>query len=313
MRASRRGPLTAIVVGVVALAVLCAAPLAAARTDNRSKPVVFVHGLELGGDSNCDDWNPVTSAFRDWGHTGEFMRVRYYDGDTNCDHNISHHGDHSKHYASGHQNGSHTTETNIRHLAYHLAWTIRAHWSIDDRAVDVVAHSMGGLMIRYAAAQADRGHEDFPANFDVEDAVTMGTPHGGHRSGFADLCNNLQCDQMSAGSEFLKWLEDYAWNPQPDAGTDWSTFGSDDDNQVAADRAAATADDRNPTHQYMGSCHKVWYTGANDIEHGDFRKDNSSSTTANVYRRNCPDDFVYDSSSHWPIRRADLAVAFGSH
>jgi hypothetical protein len=57
---------------------------------------------------------------------------------------------------------------------------------------------------------------------------------------------------MRAGSDFLVWLENNAWNPPGAGGTDWSTFGSDDDNAVAADRAAATARDRDPVSDYMG-------------------------------------------------------------
>ncbi len=299
-------------IGVVALAVLGAAAPASARTDNRSKPIVFVHGYSNGGNSDCNQWNDVRNAFRDWGHTGEFMRVRYYSGDDNCDHNISHHGSHSTHYASGHEDGSHTTRTDIRHLGYHLAWTIRAHFSSQGRIADVVAHSMGGLIARYAAAQSDRGHDHFPANLDIEDAVLLASPHGGKRP-LWDVCSNTQCDQMAEGSPFLDWLATYAWNPQPDAGTDWTTMGSDEDGIVAANSGAATARDRNPVNVWMASCHKVWYKASNNIGHGDFLKDTSTAITADVYRRNCPDGFVEDDTSHWPVRRADLAVTLGSH
>jgi pimeloyl-ACP methyl ester carboxylesterase len=286
---------------------------APARTDNRSKPVIFLHGYQGDSTADCRQWNDMTSAFRDWGHTGAFTRLRYYDGDTICDHNVLHHGSHSNHYASGHTaDGGHTNETNIRHLGYHLAWYIRSHYSSDGRYVDVVAHSMGGLIARYAIAQSQNGHEDFPANVRVEDIVTLGTPHGGGRwNAFCPSCNT-QVEQMTAGSDFLVWLENNAWEPDGEGGTDWSTFGSDDDNWVAADRAAATASDRDPVNVYMGSCHKVWYTGANDIEHSDFLHDTSDNVSADVYRRNCPDAFVFDSTSHWPVRRADLAITFGN-
>jgi pimeloyl-ACP methyl ester carboxylesterase len=257
----------------------------------------------------------MTDKFRDWGHTGDFTTVAYYVGDTNCDHGISHHGQHDVHYGSGHEGGSHTGDTNIRHLGYHLAWYIHAHFG--SQPVDVVSHSMGGLIIRYALAK--RGDEHFPNDINVEDVVTMGTPHGGFRDRvFLDeLCPNDQCDQMAPGSDFLVWLEQNAWDPNGSGGTDWSTFGSDDDGWVAADRAAATSDDRDPVSDYMGSCHKVWWTDSSDIDHNDWPHrrvgDNALDITANVFRRNCPDTFVSDGTSHYPVRRADLAITFGTH
>ena len=304
-------------VAVLALA-LVMAPAADARTDNRRKPVVFVHGLDWQGNpgDNCDNtFGDMRRAFRGWGHEGEFTAVKYYEFDEGCDHGINHHGSHGNHYGSGHYDGGgHGANTDIRHLGYHFAWYVYAHYSRAgaDQPIDVVAHSMGGLIARYAIAQTQRNHPDFPPRLLVEDVVTLGTPHGGARW-YSWGCPFTQCDQMVAGSDFLVWLENNAWEPDGEGGTDWSTFGSDDDNAVAADRAAATARDRDPVSDYMGSCHKVWYRESMDIEHSDYMHDTSEATNADVYRRNCPDGFVTDNTSHHPVRRADLAITFGSH
>jgi hypothetical protein len=283
------------------------------RSDNRKKPIVFIHGLARDSSNDCaSTWNDMKAKVRDWGHTGAFTTIAYYRGDTNCSHWLGHHGRHSRHYASGHDgNGGHTADTDIRHLGYHLAWTIWNHHSRHGRRVDVVAHSMGGLIIRYALAQVQRGHDRFPQRLLVEDVVTMGTPHGGAR--WYAVCTLVQCGQMRAGSDFLVWLESNAWEPDGRGGTDWSTFGSDDDNWVAADRAAGTARDRDPKHDYIGSCHKVWYLPSNNIEHGEFLHDTSKRISADVYRFNCQSgSWVKDLTSHWPVRRADLAVTFGN-
>jgi hypothetical protein len=287
------------------------ADVAGARTDNRKKPILFVHGLQLDGSSDCAaDWGPMKRKFRDWGHTGALSTIAYYGGDTNCTHWLGHHGRHSRHY--GHEGRSHGTGTNIRHLGYHLAWTIWRHYSSRGKRIDVVAHSMGGLIIRYALAQTERGHDRFPPYLRVEDVVTMGTPHGGARF-FAIGCPLTQCQQMRAGSDFLVWLETKGWEPDGRAGTDWSTFGATDDNLVAADRAAGTARDRDPVHDYIGSCHKVWYRDSANIEHSDFKTATSRAITADVYRFNCQSGgWVKDDTSHWPVRRADLAVTFGN-
>lgn len=303
---------------VAAAAVLAACGLGAAsaqaRTDNRSKTVYFIHGYQNGSNSNCNMWTDMTGKFRDWGHSGTFYKMAYYHNDSYCNSNIDHHGSHSTHYASGHVDGSHSEDTDIRHLGYHLAWHIYYHHTWVGDYVDVVAHSMGGLITRYAIAQVQRGHSSFPPSIKVEDAVTLGTPHGGARFASACLINcNTQIQQMKMGSSFLVWLQNYAWNPQGYGGTDWSTMGSDDDNAVAADRAAATDSDRNPIDKYMGSCHKTWYTGANDIEHSDFLHDVQTTSTADAYVRHCSGGFTFYSGAMWPVRRSDYAVTYGSH
>ena len=285
-----------------------------ARTNNRSKPVYFIHGYNENSAADCSQWNDMTGKFRAWGHTGAFERVAYYAGDVNCNEWLNHHGSHSTHNASGHSGNGHTAETNIRHLGYHLAWHIWGHHSSSGRYVDVVAHSMGGLIIRYALAQVQRGHADFPPSLRVEDVVTLGTPHGGGRwnsfCGVGGKCT-LQVDQMAMGSDFLNWLQTYAWEPDGYGGTDWSTMGSDDDNWVAADRAVGSDSDGDPIQKYFGSCHKTWYTTENDIEHSDFLHDTQEGYSAIAYAfHNCSGGWGYWYLP-WPVRRADLALYSG--
>jgi hypothetical protein len=303
----RRGFVAALAALVAWVAV--AAEPAEARSDGRNKRVLFIHGLDATGDpgTNCAAyWNDMERKFRDWGWNQALIELSYYRYDTNCDHTINHHGRHSRHYGSGHYaSGGHGANTNIRHLGYHLAWYIYSHYSKDGRVVDVVAHSMGGLIIRYALAQVQRGHDQFPPRLLVEDVVTMGTPHAGAKA-WTSLCPFTQCDQMDAGSTFLEWLRDHASEPDGAGGTDWSAFSSADDNLVSMESGVA-----------MGACHKVQYLDSSNIEHGDFMHVRSGArskqTSANVRRRNCPHGWVTDNSSHWPVRRADLAAAFRSH
>lgn len=299
---------------VALLGVFTPVPAAEARM----KPVIFIHGLNRSdtAGSNCaKDFTPMRRAFRRWGHDGRFTAVAYYRFDRNCNHWIAHHGRHRRHFggdAEHYDAGGHSANTDIRHLGFHLARYIWSHYSKRGREVDVVGHSMGGLIIRYALAQTQRGEAGFPPRLLVDDVVTMGTPHGGARW-YAIGCRYDQCGQMQAGSDFLVWLENNAWNPQGAGGTDWSTFGSDDDNAVAADRAAATARDRSPVSDYMGSCHKVWYRDSTQIEHSEFLNITSRRITADVFRRNCPHRFVTDNTSHWPVRRAFLAITSRSY
>ena len=218
-------------------------------TVTRSAPVLMVHGFELGGASDCTKWNTMASLFSGWGHP-TMVRLRFYDGDTGCDHNISHHGSHDRHYGGvGHRGDGHTQNADIRHLAYHLAWYINDHWGSVSN-VDVVAHSMGGLLLRYALWRTSVGDPDFPATLMVQDAVTLGTPHLGtyQATGCAYWKDYTQCRQMSPGSAFLKDLESYAQNPQGYPETDWTLVGSEDDHTVSEGSATG-----------MKSQHKVLY------------------------------------------------------
>lgn len=298
----------ALAVSVLGLGMLLAYhPMAAVA--GSSRPVIAIHGLDAIGDPGIScggTWNDMERKFHDWGLSAPFIEISYYHGDTGCDHTINHHGKHGRHYGSGHyDNGTHGANTNIRHLGYHLAWYIYRHFTSQGRSVDVVAHSMGGLIIRYALAQVQRGADRFPPRLLVQDVVTMGTPHGGAR--WYASCPFTQCQQMEAGSDFLKWLENRAWEPDGAGGTSWSVFGSDEDGLVAADRAV-----------FMGACHKVQYLSSSDIGHSDFLHVRSGDTgaketSADVRRRNCPNDWVTDRTSHWPVRRAYLAATSGNY
>jgi triacylglycerol esterase/lipase EstA (alpha/beta hydrolase family) len=184
------------------------------------KPIVYVHGFESDGGANCQQFNPMKTFFENHAprFTSTHHTVAYYDRDTNCGYDLSAHGSHSTHFASGHRGGAHTTDTNIRHLGYHLAWFIWNRFSRDGKHVDVVAHSMGGLIARYAVAQAAHDHPDFPPNLLVDDIVTLGTPHNGPRALSSFGCavivfSPLQCDQMNGGSDFQSWLDDMPRTP----------------------------------------------------------------------------------------------------
>jgi len=250
-------------------------------TVTRAAPVYFIHGSDLGpfsGDPNNDctgTWGDTSTGmigrFYAWGHSGPFIKTKYYFADTNCTRDLGNYGNHSTHYAtsdgvSGHRSdGGHSRDTSIRHLAYHLAWDIADRNRYSN--VNVVAHSMGGLILRYALMKTAQGHPDFPASMMVKDAITLGTPHEG--SGAADLCTSIQCREMRNGSPLLQEMAASGQNPQGLYGTDWTLVGSENDGVVS--QGSATG---------MQSQHKVIYGGGRG--HSDYYKDTSSSLDASV-------------------------------
>ena len=232
----------------------------------RTTPVVFIHGLSFGpgqaGSDCAETFATAIDRYKSYDHTGPFVTLKYYDSDRNCTHAISSYPDradrHERHYPSGHKDGHHTNDTDIRHLAYHLAWYINDRWGSQTN-VEIVAHSMGGLITRYAMGMA--GRSGWPAFLMVSNVTTLGTPHRG--SGDAKYCApwSYQCKQMSPTSQFVQDLKSVTFqDPQGYGGTDWTLMGSDEDERVSAESAMG-----------MASEHGVVYTDG--VKHSDYYKD----------------------------------------
>ena len=312
----------ALVLTVTALVASLFSPgSAGAHTAARDEPLVLVHGIQLFGSGySCidqfghPDEGGMRKALRGWGWTRSIYAVGYYEGDRECDATINNDGVHNRHWgdAAGHgANDGHNANTRIEHLGYHLAWDIYNRYTSKGYTIDLFGHSMGGLIIRYAIAQVQRRDPDFPSALWVEDAVTAGTPHGGARF-YPNGCGAVQCRQMNPGDPFLVWLENNAWEPDGTnyGGTDWSSFGSDDDNWVAADRATGTTQQPGET-RYFGSCHKIWYTTQANVEHDTFKTDVSTAIDHEVYKiptTLCATGWTFDSTYYHPVRAADQAL-----
>lgn len=243
----------------IAVGILVAS-VSQAAGNGRDKPIIFVHGLNplAGAGYPCPaSWGPMQDAFRQWGWDGEpLVGVKYYAGDSFCEDDIDHHGSHNAHYGNNRwwslgfnhdrlNPNSHDDDTPIEHLGYHLAWTVYDHYTSQGQPVDLVGHSMGGLIIRYALTKQEQRHPDFPPNLLVEDVVTLESPHDG--VSLSIFCGwSKQCREMIPGSRFLNGLGE---NPQVGEGTEWTISGSYWDPLVPADSAVA-----------MDAAHRVKYS-----------------------------------------------------
>lgn len=269
--------------------------------DGRKVHTVLVHGIDAYDKAtwNCDNWDDLRSTLVSWGHEfGKFHSVKYYGHDKNCRNDIHKHGSHSVHYPSGHvyDNNGHNQEASIRHLGYHLAWHLNNGYADKNRPVQIVAHSMGGLITRYALAQMERGHDAFPSGVVVQDVITLGTPHDG--AGFARACRYArQCQEMIPDSDFMDWLNKYANHPDGFHGTDWTTVGSHADDFVEPNSAV-----------HMDADHKVKYFTENGIEHGDYYKDTTDERSANVEWFDKDQQWYDWHDAPWPVRWADFAL-----
>jgi triacylglycerol esterase/lipase EstA (alpha/beta hydrolase family) len=227
--------------GSLTLVAQAPAHAAPARANGQANPVVFIHGWSPDGNANCAAyWSAVTSSFASAGWTGELATFGYYSGNTNC--TINYPGD--------------TDHTSIKTVGRALANEIYNRYSVRGVKIDVVAHSMGGLVIRSALTEMAKGAAGYPPYVYVEDVVTLGSPHNGAIfAGWCSLTLWLQCKEMQAGSSFLTGL---AARPESAMGTDWTVISSFDDGDV--DEASGVA---------MNAQHTIQYD--DDLDHTELR------------------------------------------
>lgn len=289
-------------------------------------PVLLVHGIDSvspAGENGTRMWADLRGAFATWGWEGPLLSVTYYSHNSKTyDDSVSGHGDHRAHHGgprehSGKAETSHTNDTDIRHLAQHWAWYVHDRFSSRGVSVDVVAHSMGGLVTRYALARVAARDGAFPPQLYVEDVVTMGTPHGG--TALSPFCPRRdvkveQCRQMGRGSRFVKWLNANGVAPQTHGGTDWTAVGSRDDQSLTPDETAIDDD--------LRAHHRVMYAGyafGKGVQHSDYLRMTSDEDDAEV---DCHDRGAWAKPScagkvgglsswnaaPWPVRLAYFAV-----
>src|SRR3954471_20586618 len=196
-----RGRICAVVVSVTLAAVaLVGVHPASARTDTKSKPIILIHGYDFTGGTNCNsNWGTVVTQLRTQGFTGPIVRVSYYGADTNCDVNL-------------HNYGSFGDRDSWKSIAKAFSNYVYSQYTSKGIAVDVVGHSMGGLIARGAVYGSAKAESGFSKPIDVEDAVTLAAPHAG-AAWYSYLCLWGQCSTMKPGATDINWLNQNG-NPQ---------------------------------------------------------------------------------------------------
>jgi pimeloyl-ACP methyl ester carboxylesterase len=177
-----------------------------------SAPVLYLHGALLGpGCVGTDVTGPaggLAAVLRRLHWTGPVHSVTYYCADS------------TRGAVDIRGAARPTADTSITDIARLLAWYVYRTYSSRGVAVDLVGHSMGGLIIRDALLHA--GQRGFPAYLRVRDVVTISTPHTGIPTRAS--CP-LQCQQMSYGSAYLAGLARPGGPPQGRGGTTWTEIG----------------------------------------------------------------------------------------
>ncbi|WP_343952058.1 hypothetical protein [Nonomuraea longicatena] len=218
-------------VSVVSMLLTMAFVLATAPTANAAqvpargdgqRPTLLVHGFDREADTNCaGSWRTVKDTLLANGWS-EVRTFGYYNRSTNCDLGFAG-----------------TTDTRVQEVGRRLAWTVYDAYSVHGVAVDIMGHSLGGLVAKAAIEGVNRyggnGTGDWPPHLYVEDIVTFSTPHKGI-TGWVEVCalTHEQCSDMRQGSGFLSWL---GKEPDSQMGTDYTFLGSDSDTTVRPDSA----------------------------------------------------------------------------
>lgn len=191
----------------MAITLTAVAPAEAARpprSDSEST-VIFVHGYAPTGGHDCADyWKDAKTHFGDRNWDGPLRTFGYYRNDTGC----------TWEYPGN-------RDSSLNTIAQALALKIYRAYSSDGKKVDIVAHSMGGLIVRTMLrhVKLKGGTGGWPEYVYVEDVVTLGTPHDG--TGWAEGCDRWrQCRQMEPGSSFISNLGEKLY--QSHMGTDWT-------------------------------------------------------------------------------------------
>lgn len=197
------------------LGIVAVAP-AEARTDDRAKVVLFVHGYNpTSNATDCgDNFDQMIGQMRAEGFTGQMVKVGYYSGDYNCDVNLRSYG-------------SFGDSSSWKAIAKAFSTYVYNRYTSQGIAVDVVGYSMGGLISRGAVWGAQKQESGFAPPIDVEDVVTLGTPHNG-AAWYSYLCLWGQCASLKPGATDLNWLNQNG-NPQGRNGTEFSTIASNGD------------------------------------------------------------------------------------
>jgi hypothetical protein len=323
-----------VTIAIVATALLISSHLTAkkAQAGYWGMPVILVHGFNLQNNLGCNDGNTfggIKSFFINNGWGNSLHSVGWYNQDHNCDGYLYYESYHCTGWYSSSNDG--TVNEDIRHVSCLLAWYIWDYYTHYFTKVAVIAHSMGGILIRQALNDTPYVAA-FPPYLMVTDAVTAGTPHQGLTAGAAwglgvsQGCpgNCTQITQMEAYNALMSnmnstsWRNGFARNPQGYGGTDWTTMSGNADEMLWWGAGVETLGSPYPVSALElcglmpGAKHFVVYPGPSpSYNHGGYLIDPSTSWNANeIFSDNNGGNWVTTSTSAHSILTMYFAVQF---
>ncbi|MGB0652216.1 MAG: hypothetical protein ACPGQL_03360 [Thermoplasmatota archaeon] len=210
---------------------------------NSSWDVLLLRDYATGNEgTNGGEWDELIRGYKDWGWTGNLRIVALHQ----CDNafnvlDLHSHGSHSvlsdsvRYHADESAacgKAGHTRDTDIRHLAYHLAEAIHTEYGSGKRCVVAIGHGMGGIILRTMATMIEQAVDGLPSEVCLKVVVLMGTPNEG--TDVLNYCESwkFSCEQLRPRSRLMDWLEEEGQNPQTLGGTRWIAVASHRDEKV---------------------------------------------------------------------------------
>jgi pimeloyl-ACP methyl ester carboxylesterase len=224
--------------------------------------VVFVHGAGCGAMQYT-----LAAMAAEQKETGlpasTFHTVAYYSCDTSGD-SILDEGS-ASHLPSP---GDNDTNTEIESIAYELAWYLWDNFGSSGKPVDLVGHSMGGIVIAYAMQRIAAHDPDYPPSLTVHSVTTFSTPFGGVSASLCDENPSQECTELLTGSALLAQV-DGTGAVSLGGQTDWTLVGSDGADSLPTSSTLALP----------GVTNRVDYTSPM-YTHTDYLLDSSSANDA---------------------------------
>lgn len=281
---------------VLALAVLAPSAFAA------DAQILFVHGYgsaSEGKDCNGSTWKNALSYYEQAGGRARssMTTIGYYPGDQGrCDVII---GD-----------GQATNERPIQDIARDLAIYVDETYTSQGQPVDIIAHSMGGLVTRVALLGSAQGWAGFPSKLNVDNVVTLSTPHQGVANPSAN--DDRQWSQMNPDSGFIERLQAAGSGLGDDwaSGTDWSLVGSEEDTTVSYESAIDKGNDADQKFGYQDDP-----SDSGEVDHSGVRTLYGENAYALRYWHASGDHPPHETEHGWsPLKAAfQAATAVGDN
>ena len=248
-----------LAVGMAVPPIGAPSPAAAAtiryNADNRQIPLLLIHGYNdscygawnvAGADAHGNTLAQPNSDARTYLANSGFSNIKevgYYNSESSCDENLVADAGLTQCSSLGVSSTDlGTTNDRLEHVSCLLAWYIYSNYTQYGEPVNVLAHSMGGLLTRYAIGATAAHAASFPPVLWVNNAETVATPHGGiygayHDQAAAHGFSGVQFEEMNPNNtsySFMSTIGGYN-RPQGYAGTRWAII-------AASDAAAALGD-----------------------------------------------------------------------
>ena len=248
------GALLALI--TLTLGLLVGGQRAAAATSTTD--LVFVHGFGACQDARGSGMGPLLTQYY-WRNApmSTLHAVEYYGCDTDGESIVEYGPDAAGYYPSPDDN---SYGTDIRHFSYELAWWLWDTFSSRGKPVDLVGHSMGGLIVAFALQRVAARDPLFPPYLTVPSVITVAAPFKGV-PGATCPASNKQCNEMLPGSVFTSSLMTAgAMQPGKDtaAKTMWTLIGS-----VGCDLVVASSTLALPRANWAVDYSKPCYTHTN--------------------------------------------------